>query len=383
MAVRVAYDAACDVLLRYAPALESARDGARVAYAVTAGAQEQRLGLLVSGGLLGSAAEAELARGAALAARAEQDQALAAGVAVSALRDLAALAPPPRPGANRFASQALTGLRDALLAPAELAATAWGALPSVGSSADRVSARRELRAQAEAMVQPWMAVEQMLQQVRDGQGGAAFGAAAGMAFTHKFGVKAKDARLFGTHGALDDAVMRAVRNAGTDVAEGAWILEREQRLLLQDLLRLYGVRLPSAEELLSRPVDLQHHEAHGGHTILKHVGRDVAFLRRRQDSMGGDSRPEVSSFAHLRDAEAAVTAVLEGGQNARLLREWARSGRPGLELTLTDPLAGLATVVATDGSTGSAEVLVVRLKRLPSGSICINTVFARTRRAKP
>ena len=243
--VQVAYDEACDVLLRDARGLDLAREQARTAEAVTATAEAERAAAVVSGGLLWSDGDAGLARGAALLEAAHEVHAQAAAPAIRALEDLAGRVPRTSMGVSRFLSQMLKGLGGVVKGTGELAVTAIRSLPLVGSDSGRHAARHELADEAEAMVQPWLLVEQLLQQWREGQGGRALGAALGMAATHRLGVRAKDAELFGTYVALPDQVVRAVRGVRPDLVDDTWVLARQQRCSTRTCSGCARCRCPS------------------------------------------------------------------------------------------------------------------------------------------
>ena len=371
--VQVAYDEACDVLLRYARGLDLARGQARTAEAVIVTAEAERAAAVVSGGLLWSDSDAGLARGAALLEAAHEAHAQAAAPAIRALEDLAGRVPRTSMGANRFLSQVLRGLGGVVKGTGELAVTAIRSLPLVGSDSGRHAARHELADEAEAIVQPWLLVEQLLQQWRDGQGGQALGAALGMAATHRLGVRAKDAELFGTYAALPDQVVRAVRGVGPDLAGDTWVLARQQQLLHEDLLRLREVPLPVGRQVLAHPVDLLHHEAHGGHTVLKHVGRPVAFLLRRQESLL-PWKQSVSSFTSLEEASRAVDRALTSAEVQADLDLWLSSPRP--RTTVRVALPGLAGPVLDPlGKPVPARDIVIRLVKGKDGAVLVLTAY--------
>lgn len=372
--VQVAYDEACDVLLRYARGLDLAREQARTAEAVIATAEAERAAAVVSGGLLWLDGDAGLARGAALLEAAYEVHAQAAAPAIRALEDLAGRVPRTSMGANRFLSQVLRGLGGVVKGTGELAVTAISSLPLVGSDSGRRAARHELADEAEAMVQPWLLVEQLLQQWREGQGGQALGAALGMAATHRLGVRAKDAELFGTYAALPEQVVRAVRGVGPDLVGDTWVLARQQQLLHEDLLRLRAVPLPLGRQVLARPVDLLHHEAHGGHTVLKHVGRPVAFLLRRQESLL-PWKQDISSFTSLAEAESAFSRALATDVCQRSLEAWLGSAALTLKLKVAVDGVRLGARVDTSGALVSSEHVMLRLKRDSDGRILVVSAY--------
>lgn len=72
-------------------------------------------------------------------------------------------------------------------------------------------------------------------------------------------------------------------------------------------------------------LSLAAHEAQGGHTIARHVGRTEAELRARLASQ--KTIPVASTFRTLEQAEHAVASGLRANRNA--IVHWARSAAPG------------------------------------------------------
>jgi hypothetical protein len=72
-------------------------------------------------------------------------------------------------------------------------------------------------------------------------------------------------------------------------------------------------------------ISLAAHEAQGGHTIARHVGRTETELRARLASQ--KSIPAASTFQTLAQAEHAVTKGLQANRVA--IAQWARTVAPG------------------------------------------------------
>ena len=144
-------------------------------------------------------------------------------------------------------------------------------------------------------------------------------------------------------------------------------------LLHEDLLRLREVPLPVGRQVLAHPVDLLHHEAHGGHTVLKHVGRPVAFLLRRQESLL-PWKQSVSSFTSLEEASRAVDRALASTDVQADLDLWLSSPRP--QTTVRVALPGLASPVLDSlGKPVPARDIVIKLVKGKDGAVLVLTAY--------
>ncbi|MFP4891300.1 RNase A-like domain-containing protein [Paraburkholderia sp. EG304] len=89
-------------------------------------------------------------------------------------------------------------------------------------------------------------------------------------------------------------------------------------------------------------INLQMHEARavnpglGGHTILKHVEKDEAWLRERLRRE--PQKTVVSSFHSLRVAELAISDVMNS--NILRIQSWAKSPKNRIPLTLVKKIPG-------------------------------------------
>ncbi|MCC8393558.1 hypothetical protein LJ656_13245 [Paraburkholderia sp. MMS20-SJTR3] len=98
-----------------------------------------------------------------------------------------------------------------------------------------------------------------------------------------------------------------------------------------DLMVPFGfagsIKAARAASITRGRIDLQMHEAKaaqpklGGHTLLKHVGKDEAWLRDRLRRE--PFRRVVSSFTTVEQAERAISETLRA--NAAFIETWARS----------------------------------------------------------
>jgi hypothetical protein len=305
--VQTAFDTACEALLGYARALS---------YAQPLAEQAARL-----------AAAGELARVPDLTWEAEQTEQSAAARLLVVLDELVARA--PRTGGWTAAQHDLadfaTGLDDAVKGIGSSLASVVRSLPGVGSGSERSAARSEVAQTAEDSVQPWKQVQDLVDAIEDGHGWRAGGQVAGAALFRFRGVRGKTVDLFGHHDDLPVGVMgalaRGVRLAPDEVLD-ATMLERLRRDFVAALVAFEHVPAPTLDELLDGSLDLLHHEAGKGHTLLKHIGRDVDFLRRRQllePRRDGSLKP-ISSFGTLDLAERAIQGIVRA--HAARVRGW-------------------------------------------------------------
>jgi hypothetical protein len=115
----------------------------------------------------------------------------------------------------------------------------------------------------------------------------------------------------------------------------AWEQAHAERPLRDRVRALRAVPLPDVAGLLSGRMDLAQHEAHGGHTIARHVSKGLDFLqaRLRLEKLG--KRPLRGSFWDEWRATAAVAECLHG--RAVDVRHWASAAPPGTVLNLVGP----------------------------------------------
>ncbi|NML30450.1 RNase A-like domain-containing protein [Paraburkholderia antibiotica] len=103
-----------------------------------------------------------------------------------------------------------------------------------------------------------------------------------------------------------------------------------------------SVRAARAARITMGRVSLEMHEAKavqprlGGHTLLKHVGKDEAWLRDRLRRE--PERHVVSSFTDVQQAERAISETLQA--NAARIRDWTRSPNRRVTLTVTKVVSG-------------------------------------------
>lgn len=308
--LRSAFDTACDALLSYGQALSGLQPLAEEADRLTAVGDETLLSRV--DGLRWEATQGELNAAAQL---------------VFVLDQLTARAPASGAGATarHDASNFALGMQDWFTSWGSMASALAGSLPGVGSAHDRAKAREELGDAAAEMAQPWKQVQDLVDAIRNGMGFRALGGISAAAVFRVPGRKDSWAvRMFGTHDEMTDAMLTVMRRgaaAGDDVLE-SWAAQRVQAELVAELKRLDRVRLPSLATLLADGVNLVHHEAKDGHTMIRHIGRDIDFLRERQREdvrMAGVIK-RVGSFDTLDQAEALVDDVLRA--NAQVVKDY-------------------------------------------------------------
>lgn len=355
---------AAEVLATYVRTLEEAQERARYAERLAAQGAERSAGWAAQravgpdpGGALSDAARRTLHEAEALERAAAQR-------AAARLRELAAAAP-----AQGWTSKVLRPLEDAAVtavngwrgapdAAAALAGAAW----SAGPWTDDEGEQREGRAALAEAARVW---EGWLDAGRDavnGRPGLALGALAGGRLPR--------IKNGGDGGFLDgvDEDLLTIKDVGD-----AWDQAHAAKALQDRIVSLRDVPLPGVEALLRGEVDLAHHEARKGHTILKHVGKRLEVLQARLDlETDGDPRAFRSTFPDLATAEDLVRrALLDNARSIRRLHLRPDKDTSAFTLHLNEPLG---TVMRADGSvTEGRSVRVVLAKE--SGEIRVDTAY--------
>lgn len=134
---------------------------------------------------------------------------------------------------------------------------------------------------------------------------------------------------------------------------------------------------PQPIDELAKHADLARHESRRGgadglgHTIARHVGKSVAWLRQRLADEPGTWT--ASTFADLRTAEYAVSATVRA--HLQQVRHWLESAPMGAVTELDKTFEQcLGTVVkATGDVTGGYRVRVVLRK--VSGGVVVHTAY--------
>jgi hypothetical protein len=115
-------------------------------------------------------------------------------------------------------------------------------------------------------------------------------------------------------------------------------------------------------------ISLAAHEAQGGHTIARHVGRTETELRARLASQ--KSIPAASSFQTLAQAEHAVTKGLQANRVA--IAQWARTATPGAKQAFvwaSSSPVGQGVVRATGRLTQMSRVRIVLKQQAIQGKL--------------
>ncbi|RNL77989.1 hypothetical protein EFW17_23590 [Halostreptopolyspora alba] len=101
----------------------------------------------------------------------------------------------------------------------------------------------------------------------------------------------------------------------------------------------------------------------GGHTLDRHVGKDVEWLRRRAER---DDLPQASSFTDQRTAEIAISNSLARNQNR--IDNWINDADDAGQLVISkDPAGGnVGPIVRRDGSVKDGRKVTIVLRKDPN-----------------
>jgi len=364
-ALERAYDEACDLLVGYSRELAVARELAVHADALNEQADRERVSDVLVGALvpgLADSAAVHSHRAAQLRVEAVDVEAAAARRGAEALEQLIAEAPRLTGGGSavRVAAGAARGFTNAIVGGivgiGAMASDALLGLLFVGSQDSQQDHRDDLVGQAKAFAQPWLAVERLLQQWQQHHESEAVGELGGMLLMRKTHAGSKEGARFGFLDAMHEPVLRAVyRGSRAEVAlDEQWLLHRAQARWDADIERLRHLRLPDAKGLAAEGLDLVHHEARGGHTVLRHVGRSAEFLRSRQTAKPHAPMPAVSSFSDLDEATAAIANVL-AASSSRIEQYFRHNTKP---LTLEGPSNGQGRMSRVPWNFGGGPLIV-------------------------
>ena len=343
-ALRASYDGACNVLLRYARVLEQAKALAHEADVLVARSGSAGFGDLF--GAPGMAGEVNphphphplQVRADALMRQAVQLEEQAGLTAAAALDDLTYQAPKAPGGAevSRFLADVGTSVTGQVVGAATLGSDLVRSLPFVGGDDNRAKARHDSLEAAKATAQPWLAVEQMLQQLDSGRAGLAAGAAVGVIITHKLDLPLLDkTKLFKGH-SLAPGFLRGLPQGALSIPEEvrAWTTAHEVKEFEDQIAERRSAGTPLSKDWMSDPLDLRQHEARGGHTLLKHAGSSIDRLQWRLNLESGDVR---STFVDVQEANSLVSGVLQAHRSMVLAFTKGKDPRLLLELPLVNP----------------------------------------------
>jgi len=357
---------AAQVLTSYAQTLAEAQERARYAERLAAEAADRSAAWAAQRAVGPDPGWAVLQTARRTLQEAEALERAAAQRAAARLRELAAGAPEQswtskvlRP-VEDVAVTAVQGVRDAPGAVAALGDAAWSTVPW-GHDRDE---QREGRATLTEAAQVWKSWLEAGRDAVNGRPGLAVGAfAVGRLPRIKKG---------GDRGFLDgvDEDLLTIKDVGE-----AWEQAYAAKALQDRIVSLRGVPLPGVEALLRGEVDLAHHEARGGHTVLKHVGKRIEVLRARLDvETDGDPNAFRSTFPDLATAEELVRqALLDKPHLIQRLHRSTTKRSSELEFHLPDPVG---TVMRADGSITSGRSVLVLLKK-ERGEIRVHTAYLK------
>jgi hypothetical protein len=382
-AVRRAFADAGDAVLAYGRCLDGVQGQAQKSEALTDQADRLHLREAILGGT-SVAVSPEVARlraqAEALLFDAEQAHAGAAARLVLALRELADRA--PREGRGTQADRALGHVASAVGSAVKFPfVLGKDAVVAVGGDPDPLV--EDLTA-----LNPWTFAESLVAEIRQHEWSHLTGESLAIVLMRNHGgAMPEPLRRYGAHDHLPLSVLDKVlrgRIPGENLAEmEAWIAQHGQAVFLAQMEKLTKEPLLKLDGLLTEPVDLMLHDAHGGHTLLRHVGRDRVFLLERQhwnllDRVG---RGPMSSFHTIADAERVVTAALQsikvGDQVYASIEAWLVNPRKNLALTF--PLVGRSGAVLIDkrGVLKDPTRVSVRLAVDELGRIYIDSAFVK------
>lgn len=380
-----AFGEAGDVLIAYSRALAEAKELAGRAEALAQSAELAALNTLHVGPLglpdPVAALQAGLVQRKAglLFAQAEAVEADAARRAALTLHALAGEAPHERAGTavSRIGDDIGTSLAAQVDGVVGIGRSLWHSLPGVGRDDQRALGRHQALQAAKQMVQPWLAVEQLLDNLHDGRPGLAAGTVLGAALTKKVAPLGESAvPLFKGH-QFAPKFLRGLPDGALMIREHAeaWAQAHEAKAFQDSIAQLRAQaaidgRSAVPPDWLDRPLDLRQHEASGGHLLLKHVDARIELLQwRLRLEASGNYR---STFHGVAQAEQLVASCLKQREAAVL--NFVRSGRLGQSFSIN--LEGrYGTVLSRDGQVATGGRLRVMLMRHNDGSVYIFTAM--------
>ena len=380
-----AFGEACDVLIAYSRALAAAKELAGQAEVLARSSEVVTLDALQAGGLglpdpVAALHAGQLQRrAAALLAQAEAFEADAARRAAITLHVLAGEAPHESAGtaASRIVDDIGTSLAAQVDGAVVIGRSLWHSLPGVGRDDQRALGRHQALQAAKQMVQPWLAVEQLLENLQDGRPGLAAGTVIGAAFTKKVAPIGKAGEpLFEGHQFAPN-YLRGLPDRALAIRDRteAWAMAHEAKAFQDSIaeLRLKAVaqgRSAVPRDWLDRPLDLREHEASGGHLLLKHVDARIELLqwRLRLEKKAA----ERSTFTSVAEATRLVSEGLRSRRQS--IDTWLGTRSPRLAFDV--PLAtGHGTVLHADGSVHVGSRVTIVLLRHADGRAFVQTAY--------
>lgn len=380
-----AFGEACDVLIAYSRALAEAKELAGQAEVIARAAEMTALGAVQAGGLgvvdpVAASQVGQLQRRAIeLLAQAEAMEATAARRTAMTLRALAGEA--PRESAGTAASRLVDDIGTSLAAQADGAVafgrSLWHSLPGVGRDDQRALGRHQALQAAKQLVQPWLVVEQLLDNLHDGRPGLAAGTVIGAALTRKVAPIGKAGEpLFEGHQFAPN-YLRGLPDQALVIRDHAqaWALAHEAKAFQDSIAALRAQaaidgRSAVPPDWLDQPLDLRQHEASGGHLLLKHVDARIELLQWRLRLER--KATERSMFASVDQATQLVSEGLK--LRRQVIDSWMATASP--QLAFHVPLAvGHGTVLHADGSVQWGSMLTVVLFRHTDGTPFVQTAY--------
>ena len=380
-----AFAEAGDVLIAYSRALAEAKELAGQAEVLFGAAEVAAVNALHAGPLglpdpVAALPAGQLQRRASqVLAQAEAVEADAARRAALVLHALAGEAPDEGAGTavSRIVDDVGTSLAAQVDGVVAIGRSSWHSLPGVGRDDQRALSRHQVLQAAKQLVQPWLAVEQLLDNVRDGRPGLAAGTVLGAALTKKVAPLGESAvPLFKGH-QFAPKFLRGLPDGALVIREHAeaWAQAHEAKAFQDSIAQMRAQasidgRSAVPPDWLDRPLDLRQHEASGGHLLLKHVDARIELLQWR---LWLEKKATVrSTFNGVDEAQLLVEDFLRDHKDE--LRDFAASARQ-IE-TFKVPLAAKhGTSLAKDGTVSNGETLRIKFRRHEDGSVYILTAM--------
>lgn len=395
------YDESGELLLSYARSLAEAQELAQRGRAMEdAGSQLSAVRAMTTPPAAQGpdAGVALREQGRRLLAEAEGAERAAASRVALGLRDLADSAPAPRSGTgwHRFVDDLFTSAGDALVAvahlPGQLVTAANTAADALSFGSRATKARHDVAALVDEFLHSYEAVEGWW---NDGhRAGAAVGGLAGIVGPGKAGLihhlpgrrPWPDSRYINQRltpeGRPDYLFGIREGELTVDDLDEAWLQAHAEKPLRDRIHGKKSLQLPDVSSLTSGSIDLELQEAHGGHTISRHVGvRDLLLSVRIRLETAGRRKAARSTFPDLETAERLTSMALRDSPGcAEKLRHYlatVKQGDPLLSIRLhLDHEVG--RVMNKDGVIQPGNEVVVWLDKRDDRLFISTSYLART-----
>lgn len=244
-------------------------------------------------------------------------------------------------------------------------------LPFVGADDDRARARHDSVEAAKSMAQPWLAVEQMLQQLEAGRGGLAAGTVLGAIITRKVDLPLLDRTKVFQGYPQAGLFLKGLPQGALSIPEKvrAWTAAYEVKEFEDHIAGLRAEGTPLPRDWMSTTLDLRQHEAKGGHTLLKHAGSSIDRLQWRLDLESGKVK---SSFVDVPQANSLISAALQDNRSAVLAFMGGQADNLQIEMPLETPQG---VVLGRGRRLTRGSTVRVILRRSVAGDVYVYTAM--------